>query len=124
MNEGLLYFLINVLPHTEDPDIYMKYIETCARMGNFNEVERVIKETKFYDAEAVMKFLIEGKFENPRPLIYLCDIHGYIEEMTNYLYNAKMMKYIEIYLFKVNQSQTPRVLGTLLDADCDENYIK
>lgn len=44
-NEGLLLFLCNVLPHTDDPDIYFKYIEACARMGNFKEVERVIKET-------------------------------------------------------------------------------
>ena len=33
-NEGLLYFLANVLPHTEDPDIYFKYIEACSRLGN------------------------------------------------------------------------------------------
>lgn len=44
-NEGLLLFLCNVLPHTDNPDIYFKYIEACARMGNFKEVERVIKET-------------------------------------------------------------------------------
>ena len=34
------------------------------------------------------------------------------------------MKCIEIYLFKVNSSASPKVLGTLLDLDCDESYIK
>lgn len=34
-NDGLLHFLCNVLPHTEDPDIYFKYIECCARLNRF-----------------------------------------------------------------------------------------
>ena len=34
------------------------------------------------------------------------------------------MKCIEIFLFKVNQNASPKVLGTLLELDCDENYIK
>ena len=44
-NEGLLLFLCNVLPHTDNPDIYFKYIEACARMNNMKEVERVVRET-------------------------------------------------------------------------------
>lgn len=123
-NEGLLLFLCNVLPHTDDPDIYFKYIEACARMGNFKEVERVIKETQYYDAKRVKDFLMEGKFSDPRPLIYLCDMHGYIEDLTRYLYTTKQLKCIEIFLFKVNSNASPKVLGSLLDLDCDENYIK
>lgn len=34
------------------------------------------------------------------------------------------MKCIEIFLFKVNSNASPKVLGTLLELDCDENYIK
>ena len=124
MNQGLIVFLCNVLPHTEDPDIFFKYIEACARMNNFKEVERVIRETTNYDPVAVKKFLIEGKFSDPRPLIYLCDMHGFIEELTSYLYTSKQLKCIEIYLFKVNSNATPKVLGALLDLDCDEVYIK
>jgi clathrin heavy chain len=123
-NEGLLLFLCNVLPHTDDPDIYFKYIEACARMGNFKEVERVIKETQYYDAKKVKDFLMDGKFGDPRPLIYLCDMHGYIEDLTRYLYTTKQLKCIEIFLFKVNSNASPKVLGSLLDLDCDENYIK
>ena len=55
-------FLCNVLPQTDDPDIYFKYIEACARLGNFKEVERVIKETTFYEPKRVKDFLMEGKF--------------------------------------------------------------
>jgi len=123
-NEGLLFFLMNVLPNTQDHDIYFKYIECCARMGNFKEVERVIKETQNYDAEKVRDFLMQGKFADPRPLIYLCDQHGYIDDLTRYLYNTKQMKCIEIFLFKVNSQAAPKVLGSLLELDCDEAYIK
>lgn len=123
-NEGLLMFLCNVLPHTNDPDIYFKYIEACARLGNFKEVERVIKETTFYEPKRVRDFLMEGKFNDPRPLIYLCDMHGFIEDLTRYLYTTKQFKCIEIYLFKVNSNASPKVLGSLLDLDCDEMYVK
>lgn len=123
-NEGMLYYLANVLPHTEDPDVYFKYIEACSRLGNYKEVERVIRETSNYDPEKVKDFLKEAKLPDPRALIYLCDMHNFIDELTRYLYNNKQNKFIEIYLFKVNQNATPKVLGTLLELDCDEVYIK
>jgi clathrin heavy chain len=123
-NEGLLIYLANVLPHTDDPDIYFKYIEACARLGNYKEVERVIRETTFYDPVKVKDFLKEMKLANPTPLIYLCDMHNFIDELTRYLYKNKFNKFIEIYLFKVNTAATPKVLGTLIELDCDEIYIK
>mmetsp|Transcript_30887 Transcript_30887/g.22454 ORF Transcript_30887/g.22454 Transcript_30887/m.22454 type:complete len:286 (-) Transcript_30887:249-1106(-) len=88
-NDGLLYFLCNVLPNTDDQDIYFKYIEACARMNNMKEVERVIKDTDNYDPVRVKDFLKDGKFQDPRPLIYLCDKHGYVDEMTRFLYTTK-----------------------------------
>jgi len=123
-NEGMLYYLANVLPHTEDPDIYFKYIVTCARLGNVKEVERVIRETSSYDPIKVKDFLMEAKLLDPRPLIYLCDIHKFIEEMTRYFHSIRQLKYLEIYLFKVNMNATPKVLGTLIELDCEESYIK
>lgn len=123
-NEGMLYYLASVLPHTDDPDIYFKYIEACARLGNYKEVERVIRETTYYDPVKVKDFLKEMKLPDPRPLIYLCDQHNFTEELTKYLYKNKQNKFIEIYLFKVNTAATPKVLGTLLELDCDEIYIK
>jgi clathrin heavy chain len=115
---------MNVLPHTEDQEIYFKYIETCTRLSNFKEVERVIRETQFYDPVRVRDFLKNAKVADPRPLIYLCDMHGYIDDLTKYLYQTKQLKCIEIFLFKVNSQASPKVLGTLLDLDCDENYVK
>jgi len=57
-------------------------------------------------------------------LIYLCDIHGYVEELTKYLTKNGFNKYIEIYLFRFNSNAAPQVLGTLIDLEQDENYIK
>ena len=65
----MLYYLANVLPHTEDPDIYFKYIEACSRLGNYKEVERVIRETSNYDPEKVKDYLKEAKLPDPRPPI-------------------------------------------------------
>ena len=59
----MLYFLANVLPHTEDPDIYFKYIEACARLGNFKEVERVIRETQNYDPIKDKDIMKEATFD-------------------------------------------------------------
>jgi clathrin heavy chain len=123
-SEGMLFFLASVLPTTEDPEIYFKYIEACTRLGNYKEVERVIKETDYYDAVKVKDFLKDAKLADPRPLIHLCEKHQYIDELTRYLFNNKQKQFIEIYLHRVNQAAAPKVLGTLLEVDCDEVYIK
>jgi clathrin heavy chain len=72
-SEGLIFFLAHILPHTDDPEIYFKYIEACVKLGNYKEVERVIRETNFYDPIRVKDFLMNMKITDPRPLIYLCD---------------------------------------------------
>ena len=67
---------------------------------------------------------MEGTFSDPRALIYLCDMHGFVEDLTRYLYTTGQPMCIEIYLFKVNSNSSPKVLGTLLDLDCEEVYIR
>lgn len=70
--------------------------------------------------------MIELKLPDPKPIIYLCDAHDQFEELTKYLYKNNFSKYIEVYLFKVckNPQAIPVVLGTLIDLECDEGYIK
>ena len=51
-------------------------------------------------------------------------MNGFVDELTRYLYKNNFNKYIEIYIFKVNANATPAVLGTLIDLECDETYIK
>ena len=122
--DGIYFFAGSILSTTEDPDVYLKYIEAATKLNNFREVERVIRETKFYDPVKVKDFLKEFRLQDPRPLIYLCDMHNYVEELTRYLYKNNFQRHIEIYLHKVNTQATPKVMGTLLDLDCDEIQIK
>lgn len=122
--DGLFFFLGTILKDTEDKDVYFKYIEAAAKLNQSKEIERVVKETDNYDPVQVKEFLKKIRLPDPRPLIYLCDKHGYGEELTRYLYKSNLTKYIEVYLIKLNPKAAPIVLGTLLDMDCDENYIK
>lgn len=123
--DGIYYFLGSIINNTNDKDIYFKYIEAAAKCNQMKEVERVIREkTDCYDPVKVKDFLKEIKLPDPKPLVFLCDIHGFVDELTKYLFKNNFNKYIEIYLFKVNPNATSAVLGTLIDLECDENYIK
>jgi len=76
----------------------------------------VIKDKKdCYDPIQVKDFLKELKMSTPKPLMILCDIHGFTEELTKYLLKNNLLKYIEMYLFKINPAATPVVLGTMID---------
>ncbi len=77
-----------------------------------------------YDPVRMKNFFKEMKLADPKPLIFLCDIHGYVDELTEYLFKNNFNKYIEIYLFKVNPKAAPEVLGKLIDLECDESYLK
>ena len=72
----------------------------------------------------VKDFLKSEKLPDPRPLIYVCDLHGYIEELTTYLHANQLMKYIEVYVTKVNPLNCPKVVGALLDLDSSEDFVK
>ena len=123
--DGIYYFLGSIINNTNDQDIYFKYLEAAAKCNQMKEVERIIREkTDCYDPVKVKDFLKDIKLADPKPLIFLCDIHGYIDELTKYLYKNNFNRFIEIYLFKVNPNATPLVLGTLIDLECEENYIK
>lgn len=123
--EGIYLFLGGLINSTNDQELYHKYIEAAAKCNQTKELERVITEKQDnYNPEYVKNFLKEQRLPDPRPLIFLCDIHGFVDELARYLYKNNFNKYIEIYIFKVNPNATPKVLGTLIDLECDETYIK
>ena len=83
------------------------------------------RESQYYPAEKVKDFLKqETKLVDPRPLINVCDKHDMVEELTQYLHGKNMMKYIEVYVQKVNPFRTPQVVGALIDAGCEESQIR
>ncbi|KAJ0102219.1 hypothetical protein Patl1_06637 [Pistacia atlantica] len=122
--EGLYFFLGSYLSSSEDPDIHFKYIEAAAKTGQIKEVERVTRESNFYDAEKTKNFLMEAKLPDARPLINVCDRFGYVPDLTHYLYTNNMLRYIEGYVQKVNPGNAPLVVGQLLDDECPEDFIK
>ncbi|KAG4987873.1 hypothetical protein JHK84_030456 [Glycine max] len=108
----------------QDPDIHFKYIEAAAKTGQIKEVERVTRESNFYDAEKTKNFLMEAKLPDARPLINVCDRFGFVPDLTHYLYTSNMLRYIEGYVQKVNPGNAPLVVGQLLDDECPEDFIK
>jgi len=123
-NEGIFYLLGGILSTSTDPEVHFKYIQAASRCGNMQEVERVCRESSAYDPVKVKEFLKDAKLPDPRPLIYVCDLHNYVDELTEYLYKNSLMKYIEVYVVKVNPVKCPIVTGTLIDLDCSEDFIK
>jgi clathrin heavy chain len=124
--EGLFYYLGGIINFSQLPIVHKKYIESAAKLPqpNLAEVERVCRDSNFYDPQEVKQFLFEARLPNPKPLIHVCDKHGFIDELTAYLYNNNLQKYIEVYIQKVSPQKTPQVIGKLLDLEANEEFIK
>lgn len=123
-HEGLFYYLGYFVNTCEDKEVVYKFIEAASKIGQIKEVERVTRESDHYDPERVKVFLMEAKLADARPLINVCDRHEFVGDLTTYLYNNNMLRYIEGYVQKVNPKQAPKVVGTLLDLECPDDFIK
>lgn len=122
--EGLYYYLTSLVNLTEDKDVVYKYIECAAKLHQYKEVERVVRDNNVYDPEKVKNFLKNAELEDQIPLIIVCDRFNFVHELILYLYKSHNMRFIEAFVQQVNPSKTPQVVGALLDVDCDENFIK
>lgn len=47
-SEGLFYYLGSIVNLSEDQDVNFKYIEAATKMGQFNEVERICRDSKCF----------------------------------------------------------------------------
>lgn len=122
--EGLFYYLQTIVNLSDDPDVVFKYIQAAAQIGQFNEVERIVRENNVYNAEKVKNFLKEAKLDDQLPLVIVCDKYNFVHDLILYLYQNQLFKYIEIYVQRVNPARTPEVIAALLDVDCEESVIK
>lgn len=122
--EGTYYFLNQIVATSEDPEVHYKYIEACVRTGQYAEVERMCRESNNFDPAKVRDLLKESKMPDQLPFIIVCDRFGFIEEMTRHLYQGNHSRFIQAYVQKINPANTPAVVGALLDAGCNEDYIK
>ncbi|KAL1921362.1 uncharacterized protein VTP21DRAFT_11078 [Calcarisporiella thermophila] len=122
--EGLYYYLGSIVNLSQDPIVHFKYIEAACRTGQMKEVERICRESNYYDPEKVKNFLKEAKLSDQLPLIIVCDRFDLVHDLVLYLYQNNLHKYIEVYVQQVNSSRTPAVIGALLDVDCNESIIQ
>lgn len=122
--EGLYYYLGSVVNLSEDPDVHFKYIEAATKMSQFTEVQRICRDSNFYNPEKVKNFLKEARLTEQLPLIIVCDRFNFIHDLVLYLYQSQQFKSIEVYVQQVNPARTPAVIGGLLDVDCEESIIK
>ncbi|KAK2963162.1 putative Clathrin heavy chain [Blattamonas nauphoetae] len=122
MVEGVYLFLQGVASHVQDKDIVFRFIQAAVKMGQFKDVERVVRESNAYDPKQVKDFLKESKGD-PQALIIVCDKHDYIEEMIKYLYQNNFHKAIERYCTGYNPKATPKVVGALIDCEANEEFI-
>ncbi|KAI9739542.1 MAG: hypothetical protein M1834_006258 [Cirrosporium novae-zelandiae] len=122
--EGLYYYLGSIVNLSEDPDVHFKYIEAATKMSQFNEVERICRDSNHYNPEKVKNFLKEAHLAEQLPLIIVCDRYNFVHDLVLYLYQNQQFKSIEVYVQRVNPSRTPGVIGGLLDVDCEESIIK
>ena len=121
--DGIYYFLGSIISNSQDPELYFKYIEAAAKCNQTKDVERIVRETKFYDPQRVKDFLMEIKMVDPKPLMFLCDMHNFVDDLTRYLFKNNFFKHIEVYVLRLSTQSAPIVLGTLIDLECDEKYI-
>jgi len=124
MTTGLYYYLGSIVNSSENKAVHLKYITSAANLKQFKEVERVCRDSTVYDPAAVRDFLLDAKLADPRPLIHVCDRFGFVDELTSYLWNNKLSKFVEVYVQKVAPAKTPQVVGKLLDLDADEEMLK
>ena len=122
--EGLYYYLGSIVNVSEDPDVHFKYIEAATKMNQLTEVERICRDSNYYNAEKVKNFLKEAKLTEQLPLIIVCDRFNFIHDLVLYLYQNQQFKSIEVYVQRVNPARTPAVVGGLLDVDCEQSIIK
>eukprot|EP00300_Choanocystis_sp_HF-7_P043132 c9748_g1_i1.p1 GENE.c9748_g1_i1~~c9748_g1_i1.p1 ORF type:complete len:1691 (-),score=465.27 c9748_g1_i1:35-4882(-) len=122
--EGLFFYLGSVVNFSQDPDVHYKYIEAATKANQIQEVARICRDSNFYDPARTKNFLKEARLQDQLPLIIVCDRFNFVDELTRYLYSNQMAKYLEIYVRQVNPLRAPVVIGTLLDLDANEDFLK
>lgn len=121
--EGLYYYLTSFINLTEDKEIVFKYCQAAAKLKQYNELERIVKDSNYYDPEKMKNFLKTANLQDPRPLIIVCDRFDYVHELVLFLFKKHEMDFIKTYVTEINPSKTPQIMAALLDVDCDDAFI-
>ena len=81
-------------PHTHDPSL-IRSLAPCPP----NQLEPMHPHTPH---------LLQANLPDARPLINVCDRHDLVPDLTLYLYQKNMYRYIEGYVQKVNPQKAPQ----------------
>ena len=124
--DGMYYFLGQAVNFSEDPVIHNNYIQAAVRVGDLAAVENTVAKSSSFEPEVIKDFLMNSKLNEKQqgPLITVCDRFGFVEDMIKFFYKRNMMQNIEIYVQQINGMNTPKVVASLLDMQCNEEYIK
>jgi clathrin heavy chain len=104
-------------------DLTCSYIVAASKCQQFTVVEQMTRESNHLNVDKVVGYLMDAKLADSRPLINVCDRFDRVTELTRFLYENNLLRYIEAYVQKVNPSKSPQVVGGLLDCQADEEFI-
>lgn len=116
VSDALYYYLSTIVASTSVPEVHNRFIQIAVELGQFNEAEQVTRESNYYDPELIKKFLKDSRPRDPRALINVCDRFGYVDELVEFFVKQRQVKFIEGYVQRINPTQTPAVVGALLDS--------
>lgn len=123
--EGVFMLLQPILENIGDTSTLLKFVEASIKCRQFQDLEKFIKNFRGrYDPEQVMQVMVDGKIQDPKSLVILCDQNGFIKPMVRYLWENNFNKYIEMYVIRINPKKSGEVLGCLLDLGAEDSYIR
>lgn len=113
--DALFYYLSAIVPLSDVPEVHNRFIKVAIELQQYHDADKVTRESNCYDPEMIKSFLKNAKPKDPRPLINVCDRFGYVDELVEYFVKYNQVKFIEGYVQRINPTQTPAVVGALLD---------
>lgn len=123
--DALFYYLGSIVVLSDVPEVHNRFIQVAVELQQYNDADRVTRESNFYDPEKMKNFLKMARPKDPRPLINVCDRFGFVDELIQYFVKHGQIKYIEGYIQRVNPLQCPAVVGALLDTNAmSEKQLK
>eukprot|EP01059_Diplonema_ambulator_P010280 TRINITY_DN2028_c4_g1_i1.p1 TRINITY_DN2028_c4_g1~~TRINITY_DN2028_c4_g1_i1.p1 ORF type:complete len:1651 (+),score=569.89 TRINITY_DN2028_c4_g1_i1:144-4955(+) len=115
--------LTKLLPTSEDERIHTKYVECALRTGQTTEIEAITRTSDFYNPQVVLSLLNEVRLSDPWPYINVCNKHKLWDSMIGYLMGTRNLRYLDLYVTEREPQHLPFVVGALLDAGADDEYI-
>ena len=122
--EGVYCYLGSIINNCQIPEVHYKYIQLAFKTNNYSELERICKESNYYNPELVKNFLKESNLNDRMPLLIVCNRFRFIDDLIKYLYsNQSSHKFIDIYINQVNSKSLPKVIDILFDLNAPINYL-